>query len=672
MILFQDDIWTRRNMKSEDNGSRWMLPKLRRNILIIFMVIILMYLMIYSLLPEVTRERKLQSRLHNRTLSSKNTSSNSFLVNMPFCKIPFLDPYDPSIKHIVKKTLSLECPKNLSLTFQEGFYVKINQTVAKMPPFNGQISYCTYTPLYRPRYEITHNNYLRYLSESSPFHDSVKIDHEFVKVNCYNNEDKSVYVNFYGFIQHVNQSINASYDKQFRRHIERDKIKERLNVIMIGMDSVSRLSFIRQMLKSRAFLENELESFDMMGYNKVADNTFINIVPMTMGKFVHEMPWGDNRTNLTFDGYDFLWKQFSDKGYRTFYAEDAPDIAIFDFLKGGFKTPPTDHFNRPVSVAMEMKEQNWYNNHHCFQDRLETDIVLKYLSDFIETYQHDPFFAFTFITRLSHDSVNSAGAADESYFKFFTNLHKKNLIRNSVMFFFSDHGMRFGNIRETHIGKMEERLPFMQVVIPKWLGKKYPEIKNVLKVNQNRLSTPFDVYETVKDILYFDGFIKASSETSRGVSWFKEIPFGRSCEQAGILPHWCTCKYHKKLSVSDPVVVKSSSILLEEIKHELRDYSSICEDLTLYNIREAEELMDTDGIDDEWISYRKVKASRDIQVVIETMPGKAVFEGTVRIDKDNGVNEVVGDISRITIYGHQADCINVFKLKKYCQCKKSR
>lgn len=590
---------------------------------------------------------------------------------MPHCKIPYVDPYDPSIKRIVKKTGTRGCPHNMSLTYQTGLEIRINRTVAMAPPYNGFISYCTYKPLFRPQYQPTHKNYLRYLEESDPFYDSVKIEHEFVQVNCYNKQDRNVYVNFHGFIQR-NETMDNIYNERVIRHVARGKMKEQMNVIMIGMDSVSRLSFIRQMVKTRAFLEDELESFDMMGYNKVADNTFINIVPMTLGKFVQEMSWDDHQKDLAFDGYDFIWKQFSDYGYRTFYAEDAPDIAIFDFLKAGFKTPPADHFNRPMSVAMEMKEGNWFNNHHCFQGRLETDIVLNYLSDFIETYQKDPYFAFTFITRLSHDDVNSAGAADEPYFNFFNNLHKKDLLKNSVIFFFSDHGMRFGKIRETPIGKLEERLPFMHVVIPKWLRVKYPEIPKILETNKNRLSTPFDVYETLRDVLDFDGSKKSADEKARGVSWLRKIPFSRSCDKAGVLPHWCTCLHHVKLSTNDDAVIKASSIMLMEIKHELRKYVSICEDLSLRYVKEAVELVETSD-HDYAINLRDIKNSskrlRDIQVVIETVPGNAVFEATVRLDMDLGVNKVVGDISRITIYGHQADCIDVFKLKKYCQCK---
>lgn len=603
--------------------------------------------------------------------------SGLYLVNTPYCRIPDVNPFDESISKIVHKTGKRICPQDVGLTFEKGKELKINWTLGNQLP-DGKIKYCTYTPLYRPNHVPTHNNYLTYLQESEPFISSVDIKHEFVKVNCYNIYEKMVYTNYHAFIQR-NKSMDALYEKRLVQHAVRDKITEQLNVIMLGMDSVSRLSFIRQMVKTRNFLENTLGAYDMSGYNKVADNTFINIVPMTLGKFVAEMPWDESKQNETFDKFKFVWNNYSESGYRTFYAEDAPGISIFDFLKAGFKTPPTDHFNRHMSLAMEMKENLWTNAHHCFQNRLETDIVLNYLKDFVDTYKSEPHFAFTFITRLSHDDVNSAGAADEPYYNFFKSLHKKDLLRNTIVFFFSDHGMRFGNIRETFIGKLEERLPFMYVIIPKWLQDHHQFIRKNMLINQHRLTTPFDVYETLKDILVFDGKEKRVETFSRGMSWFREIPYLRSCDQAGVLPHWCACLNHIEIDIGLDVVSKTSEALLSQIKTELKNYTHICEDLTLRKIHHATRLAEPD------LSYAKAKdvskseitrvfgdstkALEDIQVVIETVPGKALFEATVRLDTYSKSLTVLGDISRINMYGHQSDCIEVFKLKKYCQCK---
>ena len=58
-------------------------------------------------------------------------------------------------------------------------------------------------------------------------------------------------------------------------------------------------------------------------------------------------------TSGFFDDYDFLWSRNRRRGYVTLYAEDAPEIAIFNFMKKGFNRPPADYYLRPFSLAIE-------------------------------------------------------------------------------------------------------------------------------------------------------------------------------------------------------------------------------------------------------------------------------------------------------------------------------
>lgn len=53
--------------------------------------------------------------------------------------------------------------------------------------------------------------------------------------------------------------------------------------MMIGLDSVSRLNFHRQFPTTYKILRERLAAYEMYGYNKVRDNTFVNLVPMFLG-----------------------------------------------------------------------------------------------------------------------------------------------------------------------------------------------------------------------------------------------------------------------------------------------------------------------------------------------------------------------------------------------------
>lgn len=54
---------------------------------------------------------------------------------------------------------------------------------------------------------------------------------------------------------------------------------------------------------------------------------------------------------------------------------------------------------------------------------------------------------------------------------------------DQFLFMFSDHGHRFDAVRETFVGRLEERLPFFSVHVPRSLRTQYPHFDKVLRWN---------------------------------------------------------------------------------------------------------------------------------------------------------------------------------------------
>ena len=84
-------------------------------------------------------------------------------------------------------------------------------------------------------------------------------------------------------------------------------------------------------------------------------------------------------------------------------------------------------------------------------------------------------------------------------------------------------------VRSTQQGKLEERLPFFSFTFPSWFESKYTEAYNNFKENAHRLTTPFDVHETLKNILHFNGVGMGTLE-NRAISLFKKVGYTRICE----------------------------------------------------------------------------------------------------------------------------------------------
>lgn len=594
-------------------------------------------------------------------------TSHGWLVNTDTCRIPDVDPYDASILEFIKDPGSLKCAGRRSLTYHRGrhlYYLNVSKSI-KM---------CYYSRLIRMKYSdvnVYYSNTLTNITKAMQL-----VDDEFVRVNCTDTSGKTIYTNLHAFV------IPKDDPKRIEIHTVSQKNKREaekpMNVVLFGIDSVSRLNSIRQLKRIRGLLKGMPNAVELMGYNKVADNTLVNVVPLLTGKYLEELPWNETMSGEPFDKYNFIWKEFKKAGYMTLYGEDDPDINAFNYFKRGFMYPPTDHYFRPFALGMQDEEDLWNTDKNCFGDKTEMEILIQYLEDFITTYRKTPHFAFTFLSKLTHYSITGAGLYDHVVYTFLKDLINNNLLTNTVLILFSDHGMRYGEIRNTFIGKLEERLPVAFIMVPIVFKNMYPSFMKNLRTNAHRLTTPFDLYATM---VHIANFKNSSSRISSGrsISLFDEIPVNRDCEVASIKPHWCTCMNQKPLSVVDPAVQKSADSLLADINRRTAALRSQCVEFNIKRIFGASVLLSNDNVlrfdsivndvINRTITYGDaVVATIDIQLTIEVEPGAATFEGTIRHMTDNSEIRVL-EISRTNKYGHDADCIKNADVKKFCYCK---
>ncbi|KAF6037221.1 hypothetical protein EB796_004468 [Bugula neritina] len=349
-----------------------------------------------------------------------------YIVHTSHCQIPDVDLWHPSILQYVRNNSpSLACSRIATkppLTYTEDEMLYINKT--NSPFYNGSLLFCEYVEIFRPpnndfKFDLGHKRVV--------FTENVLVKKEFIKVYCYSTNNTLMYQNLHAFTP-TKPLLRHMKDNLSLRHKRRGYL-EQLNVLMVGLDSVSRLNFHRQFPKTLKILRSNLKAYEMYGYNKVRDNTFINLTPMFLGKYVEETDWNETN-NEPFDKYKFAWKRFADAGYHTLFAEDAPSIAIWNFEKEGFHHPPADYYLRPFSLAMASTSSMWTNYKHCFGGRLETDITLEYVYNFIKSRQRAPHFAFTFLTRPTYDSVNQN--TDQSHAQFLESMIRCEFCTNII------------------------------------------------------------------------------------------------------------------------------------------------------------------------------------------------------------------------------------------------
>jgi membrane-anchored protein YejM (alkaline phosphatase superfamily) len=60
-------------------------------------------------------------------------------------------------------------------------------------------------------------------------------------------------------------------------------------------------------------------------------------------------------------------------------------------------------------------------------------------------------------------------------------------LNNTIVIVLGDHGNRFTGLRKTDIGRIEDRMPFLAVSLPKQFKHRFPHLVAGLEENRNNL-----------------------------------------------------------------------------------------------------------------------------------------------------------------------------------------
>ena len=344
-----------------------------------------------------------------------------------------------------------------------------------------------------------------------------------VRVRCYDIQKTLRY-------EHIH--LNIDYKRVINQKELKEESDEQLSVYVFGMDSVSRLNAERKLQRTLGFLRRELGAYVFEGHTKVGENTYPNNVPFLMGRkaYTSEMAYP------SLDENPFVWKNFSDIGYLTYYGEDSPQMSMLM----GFKRPPSDHYTRRFFLALRKKRS--YQVHDaflflearrikltksstmCYGSKPKHQLMMEYFQKIFNVYNGKRKFIMSWLNELTHDHLNFLELADHVLYDHFKWLKDHGKLERTVLIFMSDHGLRVNEIRNTVIGRIEDRMPLFSVVLPKHIRDKYPHIHKTMTLNTKRLTTNYDSHVFLTEILN-QNFQKQlpfsdSDKLPRGISLF--------------------------------------------------------------------------------------------------------------------------------------------------------
>ena len=234
-------------------------------------------------------------------------------------------------------------------------------------------------------------------------------------------------------------------------------------------------------------------------------------------------------------------------------------------------------------------------------------------------------------------------------------------------------------------------MPFFSIYLPPKL-RSHPAFEN-LKANANKLTSPFDIYFTLLDLLYFDNIreeefkVLPSRPLKRSLSLLRPIPHDRTCGEAGIEPHWCICVEWRSIMENEKLSQLGNKIVLEVVNvfnGFLEEEKELCAELKLSKIDRMERLVpnegvlnyagvkDVDGFQPKFANTKLLKDFVTYRFSFWTEPGSAHYEVTVEHNQGTGELKINKEaISHVNRYGNLPHCVidrNYF-LGSYCVCK---
>ncbi|XP_069698060.1 uncharacterized protein [Periplaneta americana] len=604
------------------------------------------------------------------------TARHAFLINTSGCRIPHLEAFNYQVQPYLSKVNPIICSDKPLLVNSNRTALFIETSALPAYGINDiRELKCCYKPFFRVPNDDSKqfDNSVKFNETCTTFENAAEVNEEFVKVICAKNS-RHISEHYHAFTP-----LKPKVEKRCSeiRHNISEEIQDSLSILIVGMDSVSRINLHRQMPKTVKLLQ-EISAIELLGYNKVADNTFPNLIPILSGLTEREMKsscWPEEY--LPLDDCPWIWKNFSSAGYRTGYGEDAIPISLFVFTNNGFKQQPTDYYLKPfMKVAEErIAHEKQYTASLCLGPQLAIDVLLNYIYKFASTFSRKHSFGFFWAASLTHDNINYPRHADEIYMKFITNLIESGSISKSVLILLSDHGIRWGKFREIYQGRLEERLPYALFVLPEWFRNKYTEAVTNLHKNAARLTSPFDIYETILDFIDLKQLENLSIQKRslelrqkypkpRGISLFLPVEETRTCKEAGITPEWCTCYNSTDLPLNDATVKNMSMILIDHLNSLLKVHKN-CSQLSLAEVRIARVQVPVENV----FTTTQDEGLLDYVLVVETKPGNGLFEAMIRHHVKTNEAKVQGFVSRINTYRNQSACIKDHFMKLYCFCK---
>ena len=352
---------------------------------------------------------------------------------------------------------------------------------------------------------------------------------------------------------------NETLIKERTKIIQNNNLKYK-NVLVMFLDTLSRVHFLRKFPKTKEFLsqffkyEENLKKKNMTIFQYFKYNSLFPFTDPNLRAAYYGARYKDN--GIHFSHY------FKKKGYiigrvNTFCEKET---AFNIKNKKQFLYTIWDHEGLSLPCIKSIYKEFLVSRlstllKKCFFGKDIFEYALEYLESFWTIYLEQSKL-FLFQALEGHEPTGQLiGHFDEILYNFFNKFYKNGYLNDTVIILFSDHGMHLTGplyLFDSQDFFIEKALPLLFLIIPNDNKLYKNNLYEKMKSNQQTFITAFDIYNTL---------IYLSSETEKeyerysvpyGNSLFNKINYKKrfcvsSISKFNVGENNCKCKLKKKL-----------------------------------------------------------------------------------------------------------------------------
>ena len=313
---------------------------------------------------------------------------------------------------------------------------------------------------------------------------------------------------------HFNETLSED-----RKKLEKNSDPYSKNILIIYIDSVSRVNALRHLKKTTKFFEKFMQykglfndkypsenyhSFQFFKYHSFNGHTSINY-PFLF--------YGQNRTDKN---KSLITRYLKKNGFVT---SASNDWCVKDNARTYYNYTQEDMYDHLFPLCDPNNDHFNANTMRCLYGKHNIEYLLEYTNQFWRKYLSNRKYSIIIDNHGHEGTLTVIKYIDDAMSNFLNNLYNDNLLKDTTVFLLSDHGVGMPSIYfSSKFYKIEENLPILLILVNDRKNVTFEEQYKYIYENQQILITPFDIYNSLGNIIYGDKYDNIEKITKKRYS----------------------------------------------------------------------------------------------------------------------------------------------------------